>query len=176
QTDLRDCAATRISHHTHDETPLEYFRECSSHDVGYDAHIRCVCTEHALQGCHTTIRNAARHDCAEEGKIGCDVECKAVRRNPSAGDAHTDGADLRVVHPHASESGNARGGNVPGAQCTDDDFLDITDVAMQIAAIRLEVEDGVTDELTGAVIGDVATAPGLEQFDGTRGTLRRIEQ
>ena len=47
---------------------------------------------------------------------------------------------------------------------------------MNVAAIRLQIEDGVADELTGPVIRHVAAAPALEQIDAARRQLlRRFE-
>ena len=39
---------------------------------------------------------------------------------------------------------------------------------MHVAAIRLEVHDGIADDLAGAVIGDVAAAAGLVDLDAAR--------
>jgi hypothetical protein len=35
---------------------------------------------------------------------------------------------------------------------------------MNVTAIRFEIDDGVTDELTRAVVGDIAATPGLVNF------------
>ncbi len=99
-----------------------------------------------------------------------------MRRDPPAGDAYTDRADLLVSDPDARESGDAPRLDVERAERADDGLLDVADVAVQVAAIGLQVEDGVADELAGAVVGDVAAATGLEQLDRIRGALSFVEQ
>ena len=44
----------------------------------------------------------------------------------------------------------------------------VADVLVDVSAIRLEVEDGIADELARAVVGDVAAAPRLAQLDAER--------
>ncbi len=46
------------------------------------------------------------------------------------------------------------------------------DVPAHVAAVRPEVEDRVRHELTGAVVGDVAAAPGLDEVDAARRPAR----
>ena len=47
---------------------------------------------------------------------------------------------------------------------------------MHVASIRLQVDDGIANELSGTVIRDVPTTPGLEQANaGRRQRLRRRE-
>src|SRR5262245_31745680 len=47
---------------------------------------------------------------------------------------------------------------------------------MQVAAIRLQVEDGITDELTRSMIRDVSATTGLEQLDAEQTALLVINQ
>ena len=51
---------------------------------------------------------------------------------------------------------------------------EIAHVAANVAAIGLQIEDGVGHELSGRVVGDVAAAAGLEVVDpeGARALLR----
>ena len=53
-------------------------------------------------------------------------------------------------------------------------LLEIPHVGVHIAPIRLEIDYGIADELTGAVIGDVAAAPRFVHLDAPgREHLRR---
>ena len=47
----------------------------------------------------------------------------------------------------------------------DQHLLEVANVAVDVAAIGLQVEDRIADELAGAVIRDVAAAAGLEDLD-----------
>jgi len=47
---------------------------------------------------------------------------------------------------------------------------------MQVAAVRLEIEDGIADELPGPVVGDVAAAAGLEELDAEQASFIGVEQ
>ena len=51
------------------------------------------------------------------------------------------------------------------AEDADEHFLEVAQVAVQITAVGLQVENRVADELTRPVIGNVATAARLEEFD-----------
>ena len=42
---------------------------------------------------------------------------------------------------------------------------------MHVAAVGTQIEDRVADELSGAVVGDVAAATGFEDLDAARGEL-----
>ena len=53
-------------------------------------------------------------------------------------------------------------------------FLEVAHVAVHVAAIRIEVDDRIADELTRAVIGDVAAAPGLDELDAPRGSASGV--
>ena len=51
------------------------------------------------------------------------------------------------------------------AQREDQRFLDVAHVLVHVAPVGLQVEDGIADQLTGTVIGDVAAAAGFEHRD-----------
>ena len=50
-------------------------------------------------------------------------------------------------------------------QRADDPLLEVAQVAVQVALALAEPEDGVDDELAGAVVGDVAAALDLDHLD-----------
>jgi len=111
------------------------------------------------------VADAARHDRAEVAQVRGHVEREAVRRDPAARDAHADRGDLLAAHPHARQAGLAARSDAEGGQCTEQRLLQVAYVAVHVAAVRLEVQDGVADELTRPVVRDVAASSGLEQRD-----------
>src|SRR5205823_8392955 len=64
--------------------------------------------------------------------------------------------------PDAGVAGLALGRDVERGERVDQDLLERTQVPMQVAAVAAQVQDGITDELPGAVEGDVAAALHLE--------------
>src|SRR4051812_28778319 len=82
-----------------------------------------------------------------------------------ARDADADGRDLLVADPHPGEPGHPPGADAELSDGTDQHGLEVANVAMHVAAIRLEIEDGVSDQLTWPVIRDVAAAAGLHDLD-----------
>ena len=65
--------------------------------------------------------------------------------------------------------GDAAGMHPVGRTQADHHRLEIAHVAMDVLSIRLEVEDRIADQLSRAVIGDVAAASGLDDLDAARG-------
>jgi hypothetical protein len=57
------------------------------------------------------------------------------------------------------------------ARASDEELLEVAHVAVQVAAVRLEVEDRIADELAGTVVRDVAAAAGLEDVDAEQPLL-----
>ena len=51
---------------------------------------------------------------------------------------------------------------------------EVADVAPHVAAVGLEIEDGVGHELAGAVKGDVPSPPALVERDAQPGARRRV--
>ena len=54
-------------------------------------------------------------------------------------------------------------------RCSDQHFFEIANVAMDVAAIGIQVDDRIADDLSGPVIRDVAAAPGFVHLDAARG-------
>ena len=71
-------------------------------------------------------------------------------------------ASLSLPDPRACESGHATGRHAKGGGGLDEHLLQIPDVSVNVASVRLQIHDWIADELTGAVVGDVATASRLE--------------
>ena len=67
--------------------------------------------------------------------------------------------------PGAGQPWFARRGDPEGCRGPDQDLLEVADVAVDVAAVGVQVEYRVTDELTRTVKGDVPAAAGLDHFD-----------
>ena len=72
-------------------------------------------------------------------------------------------ASFSLADPHAGEPGHAAGARSRiRSTARISTVFEIADVAMHVAAIGLEIEDRIADELARAVIRHVAAAAGLE--------------
>src|SRR5581483_2758577 len=123
----------------------------------------------ALDGRDGLVGDAARDDELEEVEIGGDVEGETVGGD-SAGDVDADGGNfgLRVGGgPDAGESGDAGAGDAEVSAGADEHFFEAADVFddADFGSEGAEIEDGVADELSGAVEGDVAAAITFDQLD-----------
>src|SRR5439155_16938108 len=111
------------------------------------------------QGRHPPIRDSARNDQVEIAEVGCVVERKSVTGDPS-GNADTDGREFLLPNPYAGQAGNPSSLDPVIPRHSNQHFLQIANVAMDVAAIGFQIDDRIPDDLTGTVIGDVATATG----------------
>lgn len=130
------------------------------------------------------VSDAAGIDELEVTQVGGDVEGEAVRGD-SAGDVDADRADfsfasragLLVVKaaPDAGESGDATGADAVDSAEADEGFfhhsdeVDWTEAAAAGVLKAPEIEDRVADQLSGAVVGDVAPAIDFVQGDPAAG-------
>src|SRR6185437_15692871 len=78
---------------------------------------------------------------------------------------HADGGDLFAVHPHTGQPGHATTFNSQFREGVDDRLLHAAYVGDHIPLPFSQIEDRITHNLPGAVIGDVAAAVGLVKFD-----------
>ena len=101
-------------------------------------------------------------------EVGRDVQRKAVARDPAA-DANADGGDLFFAafrpHPHARQPRHAPASMPNRRRATISTSSRSRTYTMHVAAVRLQVEDRIADQLSRPVIGDVAAAAGLEHRD-----------
>src|SRR6185437_15466908 len=104
----------------------------------------------------------------EVAEVCGDIECKTVRRDPAA-KVHAQGGELffalRRIDPDAMAAENAaRGETVVGGR-EDHHLFELLDVPADVALVLREVENRIADDLAGAVVGDVAAAVCLMEFD-----------
>src|SRR3954468_14451661 len=80
---------------------------------------------------------------------------------------HPDRCDLprRPVEPDAGESLDARRLDAERRHRADDRLLEVAAELLDVLAVALQVEDRVTDELTGAVEGPAAAPVRLDDRD-----------
>lgn len=109
--------------------------------------------------------------------VGVEVDGEAVEGDPSA-DADADGGDfgglvgLEVVLGVDPDAGGLRvgvGGDVVVGEGGDDGGFEQSDVFVDAELGGVEIDDGVGDELAGAVVCDIAAAVGLVEGDALRG-------
>jgi len=123
------------------------------------------------------VRDAAGDNELEIAKVRRDVQREAMRSDELR-DVNADGSDLLFedgaagIGPDAGALADALRGHGKIFACKDERFfneaneIDRTEVWAALAGkISAEIEDGITDELAGAVVRDVTTALGLVNFD-----------
>lgn len=124
--------------------------------------------EKLAEGSDGLVGDAARDDVLEVGHVGVDVEGEAMAGDPMV-ETDPDGGDLGSSHPDAGVSGEAFTLETVVGEDADDHFFEGAQVPAHGALPLGEVEDGVGDELSGAVAGDIAAAVGLDDLDAAPG-------
>jgi hypothetical protein len=124
--------------------------------------------EEPLHGRHPFIGDSAGDDQSKPGKVGADVQRETVAGDPSR-DAHPDRREFLVAYPDPREPVDPAGPDPELRNGTNEDFLEIAHIAVHVAAIRFQVDDGIADELPRSVKRDIAAAAALEQRDSFRG-------
>ena len=103
-------------------------------------------------------------------QVGFHIDRDAVERHP-APQPHADGGDLvfmaralvRPLDPDADPVLAALAAHVEGRERPDDPFLEARDIGPHVGPPSLQVEHHIGHPLAGAVIGELAAAPGREQ-------------
>ena len=112
---------------------------------------------------HSLIRYSARNDHLEVAEISIHIQRESVACYPSR-NSHSNRRDFFITYPNARKPYDAPAFNSVIRDRANQHFFEVAHVAMNVTAIRFEIDDGITDELTGAVIGDVSAAPGFVDF------------
>jgi hypothetical protein len=145
----------------------EFLRE----DAFYFGQVERFAAELGLHGGDSAVgrADAAGDDAGEVGEVGVHVEREAVVGGPAFyGDA--DGGDFAGAEPDAGFAGAAGGGEAEVADGIDENLFEEAEVLVEIFA-REERDDRVTYDLAGAVVGDVAAAVCLHDFNTLGGEL-----
>ncbi len=85
--------------------------------------------------------------------------------NPFA-DADSDGCEFPIFHPDAGKSIAAGGVDAEVGTGGDEGVFDEAEVEVEVAATWVEIEDRVSGQLAGAVVGGLSAAVGF--MDGMR--------
>jgi hypothetical protein len=115
------------------------------------------------------IGDAAGNDEVEVAEVGGDVEGETVGGDPAA-DVDADGSEFLFgdiagrLHPDAGFAGDAIGGEAEIGGGADHGLFEGADVPVNVAADGIDIEDGVADDLAGAMIGDVSSAVGFTEL------------
>ena len=116
------------------------------------------------------VGDAAGDYVAVPGEVGVDVEGEAMEGDAAAYlDAY--GGYLASGGPNSGEARLDVGSDVEVGEGVDDDLLDGADVLQGADAQPAQVEDGVSDELAGAVVGDLAATVSLVDGNAEGGEL-----
>ncbi len=120
------------------------------------------------------VREIARRNELPMRHVGIDVEGDAVHGDP-AGDMDADGGDLSARRVDAMLLRVAPRFDREGVKRPHGDLFQSLHVASEVRPPVVEVENGVGDELTGAVVGDVASPFRLDDLDPRAAQSRRRE-
>jgi len=131
---------------------------------------RDVSVEEFFEGSGFAVGYAAGNDEVEVAEVGGNVVGEAVGGDPAA-DVYADGGEFffgniaRRLDPNAGFAGDAVGGDAEIGGGPDHGLFEGADVPVNVAADGIEIENGVADDLAGAVIGDVAATVGFAELD-----------
>lgn len=124
-------------------------------------------SEQAVERRDTSVRNAARNDQIEVLQIGRDVEREPVARHPSR-DPDADRRQLLASDPDAGQAVDTAGVDAVVGSGANQDLLDVADVSVDVLSIGFQIDNRITDDLSRAVVGDVAAATGFVHLDAAR--------
>ena len=148
------------------ELGVEQIRERAGHDV-FDVLHHDFAVELAGQRGDGLVADPTGDDHVEVREVGVHVEREAVHGDPAA-DSNADRADLAVADPGAVQARDPRRGDAQVGARANHRLFEQLHVAADVTAVGVEVDDRVADELAGAVVGDVAAAAGLVDFEAAR--------
>ena len=116
------------------------------------------------QACHGDVLDATGNDGLETAQgHGLHIECETVHGDPFA-NADADGGKLSICHPHAREAFAAAGGDLKMLASEDQRLFDAAEVIVEVSPVLSEVEHEIADELSGAMVGGLSAAVGLDHW------------
>lgn len=119
----------------------------------------------AFEGRDGDTVDAAGGDGGEAVERAGDVDGEAVHGDPLAC-ADADAGEFAVFDPDPGEIVSAGGGDAEGAGAVDEGLFETAEVAVEVVAVGGEAEDGVADELAGAVPCGFAAAADFDERGG----------
>jgi hypothetical protein len=112
---------------------------------------------------HGDILEAAGDDGIKSGQIAADIDREAVHGDPPT-HADADGRYLPIFHPDAGEAVTDGRLDAMGDTRGDEGEFKRSKIAVKIASKSREIENRITDQLAGAVVGCLAAA--IDFYDG----------
>ena len=89
-----------------------------------------------------------------------------MARHPP-GDPDADGRQFVAADPDTRQPIHAGAQNPEIGRRSNQNFLEVAHIPVNVAPIRLQVDDRIADHLPGTVISDIAAAPRLEHFNAS---------
>src|SRR5690625_1854219 len=124
----------------------EEFTEMVEYPALHRLFIYLIASEFRKAG-DTAVGDTAWHNMREVAQVGVDVECEAVHGHPArTADPH--GADLLTVDPDTGQPLNPARLHTPVGTGPDDHRLQQTEILVDIGKVAIQVENGITDNLT----------------------------
>ncbi len=97
-------------------------------------------------------------------QIRIQVESETVRGDPAA-DVNADGSQLRAARPDAGAAFHAPGCDAEIGKRVDQNLFNRAHVEMHVALPIMKIQNGITDDLAGSMISDIASAIGFVEPD-----------
>ena len=141
---------------------IEHFPKMPSRCRGNFAEINFA-PKNSRDRSHAFICYPARDNHLKESQIGVYIERKSMACYPSR-NSHSNRRDLFIANPDAGKPLDAPALNPIIRNRANQYFFEVAHITVNVAAIRFEIDDWITDELTGSVVGDVSAAPGFVNF------------
>src|SRR5262249_33607040 len=120
--------------------------------------------EKPFEGGDASVADAARNDEVEIAEVGRHVESKAVARDPPRY-PDADGRQLLASDPDAGQPPDPAGPDAKIRGRADEHLLEIANVTVDVAAVGLQIDDRIADDLAGTVVGDIAAPTGFVHMD-----------
>ena len=125
-----------------------------------------------FHGRHCDVCDAARDNRIERREVTADVQGKTVHRDPVA-NAHADRRDLAFGNPHAGQPSSRLRRDPERGKQLDHHLLDPAKIAVQVLSASSQINNRITDELPGPMIGCLAATINREKrMRKVRGTAQ----
>ncbi len=132
-------------------------------------------SEELAEGGDGFVGDAAGDDETEMTHVGVYVERESVEGDPFV-DADADGGHFGPVYPDAGKAFHAFAGQSVFTKHANDHFFEGAEIPPDGAAPVVEIEDGIGDELAGAVVGSVSSTIHFDNLDSFLGIAFLGEQ
>src|SRR5713226_5308376 len=101
--------------------------------------------------------NAARNDAIKRREVAADVERETRHRDPIA-NAHANGRDLAIFNPDAGQTRTRLRCDFVDRERFDQKLFQPAQIAVEILPAPAQINNWITNQLAGTVIGRLATA------------------